>query len=379
MEKTPNTTALLMIAASEQDANLYYATRFIAPDAFVFFQMNGKKILLMSDLEIDRAKKQAAVDEVISMSSLSKGFFERYGKRPGFGDLIEEFAKTRKIQKFLVPENFSIGYSDLLRQKGFEMTVKKDPFFEKRLVKIRDEIRSIEKAIRHVEKAVSLAIDVIRKSVPRRGRLYHHGKLLTSEAIKKVINVSLMENDCVGAHSIVACGKQSVDPHDEGSGPLCAGQPIIMDIFPRDSRSRYFADFTRTVVRGKASKKLRRMYQAVIEGQEIAFRTIRDGVDGSMIHHTIQKHFEKLGFKTGVLNGRMQGFFHGTGHGLGLEIHEEPRISTTKDILKAGHVVTVEPGLYYEDAGGIRLEDVVVVTKTGCRNLTRFPKFLEIP
>jgi len=159
---------------------------------------------------------------------------------------------------------------------------------------------------------------------------------------------------------------------------LYANQSIIMDIFPRDSQSRYFADLTRTVVRGKASPKLKKMFEAVKEGQQIAFKSIRDGTDGSMIHTAIQNRFEALGFKTGVQNGRMQGFFHGTGHGLGLEIHEPPRISLGKDILKTGQVVTVEPGLYYEDAGGIRLEDDVVVTKTGCFNLTRLPKILEL-
>ncbi|HLD50407.1 MAG TPA: M24 family metallopeptidase, partial [bacterium] len=157
-----------------------------------------------------------------------------------------------------------------------------------------------------------------------------------------------------------------------------ANQSIIMDIFPRDSETRYFADLSRTVVRGKASPKLKKMFAAVLEGQEIAFRAIRDGADGSLIHTAIQKCFENLGFKTGVQNGRVQGFFHGTGHGLGLDIHEAPRISLGKDILKTNQIVTVEPGLYYEDAGGVRLEDDVVVTKTGCLNLAKLPKVLEI-
>jgi len=151
-----------------------------------------------------------------------------------------------------------------------------------------------------------------------------------------------------------------------------------MDIFPRDSKSRYFADFTRTVVRGKASKKLRAMYKAVDEGQKIGFKMIRAGVDGGKVHAAIHSRFKELGFHTGIKNGRMQGFFHGTGHGLGLDIHEAPRVSPGRNILKTGHVVTVEPGLYYEGIGGVRLEDVVVVTKTGCRNLTKFPKYLEV-
>src|SRR3990167_1133344 len=196
--------------------------------------------------------------------------------------------------------------------------------------------------------------------------------------IKQVINVSLMESNCIAAYTIVSCGKQCVDPHNQGSGPLLAHESIIMDVFPHSSESRYFADMTRTVVRGKASQKLKKMYRAVEAGQEIAFQRIKDGADGMKIHDAICRYFEQLGFKTGELDGRMQGFFHGTGHGVGLDIHEPPRISRGRDILRAGEVVTVEPGLYYLDAGGVRIEDMVLVTKTGCTKLTKFPKILEI-
>lgn len=378
MKKNGTNHNLLIVAASENDANLYYATRFIAPDSFIFFQIRGKKYLLMSDLEVDRARSQATVDRVFSTSALAKQILKKDGKRPGMLDLIERFARDYRAENLSVPTNFPIQYADLLRKRGLRLQYLSDPFFPKRTIKTKEEVQAIRRAISQVERAVGLAIETLRKAVIRKGKLYYHGETLTSEAIKKIINVNLMEHNCIGAHSIVACGEQAVDPHQEGTGPLYAHQSIIMDIFPRDSESRYFADFTRTVVRGKAGTKLKAMYAAVKEGQEIAFRSIRHGTDGSKIHQAIQKQFEKLGFQTGVMGGRMQGFFHGTGHGLGLEIHEEPRISLGKDILKAGHVVTVEPGLYYEGAGGVRLEDVVVVTRTGCTNLTRFPKYLEI-
>jgi Xaa-Pro aminopeptidase len=152
-----------------------------------------------------------------------------------------------------------------------------------------------------------------------------------------------------------------------------------MDVFPRSSHTRYFADMTRTFVKGKASEKLKKMYRAVRKGQEIAFRSIKDGADGMKIHEAIMRRFDQLGFRTGEIGGRMQGFFHGTGHGVGLDIHEPPRVSRGRDILKASEVVTVEPGLYYLDAGGVRIEDMVLVTKKGYVNLTKFPKFLEIP
>jgi len=151
-----------------------------------------------------------------------------------------------------------------------------------------------------------------------------------------------------------------------------------MDIFPRNEKTLYYADFTRTVVRGKASPQLKKMYAAVRAGQDIAFRMIRHGMAAKKVHEAVQAEFTRQGFKTGLKNGRMQGFFHSTGHGLGLDVHEPPRIGPGDDILKAGEIVTVEPGLYYKGTGGVRLEDVVLVTKTGCKNLTSFPKQLEI-
>ncbi len=379
MKKPADERNILMIAASEQDANLYYATRFTAPDPFIFFQIRGKKTLLMSDLEVDRARKQSCADEVLSTSALAKAFRDKNGRRPSYVELVADFLKARKVRHVTVPGNFSIEYADPLRAKGFKIDYAGDPFFPERTVKSPQEVRAIENAIGHVETAFAAAVSVLRKSVIKKGKVYFKGTLVTSEFLKKIVNVSLMENDCIASHTIIACGKHAVDPHDQGSGPIYANQSIIMDIFPRDSHSRYFADFTRTVVKGKASPKLKKMYAAVKDGQDIAFKMLKEGADAGEAHAAIHKSFEAQGFKTGVLNGRMQGFFHGTGHGLGLDIHEMPRVSAIKEIMKAGHVVTVEPGLYYADAGGVRLEDVVVITKTGCRNLTKAPKFLEIP
>jgi Xaa-Pro aminopeptidase len=177
----------------------------------------------------------------------------------------------------------------------------------------------------------------------------------------------------------VAPGRLGCDPHDEGHGPIRAGAPIIVDIFPRAQKNGYFADITRTFVKGRASKKVRAMYDAVYDGQRLALRSIRDGARASDIHGAIHALFGERGFKSGKIDGRMQGFFHGTGHGLGLEIHEPPRVAGNDAVLKAGMVVTVEPGLYYWPHGGVRIEDTVLVTKRGLKNLTRFPKVFEIP
>jgi Xaa-Pro aminopeptidase len=194
------------------------------------------------------------------------------------------------------------------------------------------------------------------------------------EQLKKVINVSLMENDCVAQHTIVACGIDGVDPHNQGAGPIRPHESIVFDIFPRSSHTRYFADMTRTVVKGKASDGLRRMYDAVLAAQLRGIELIRESASGQAVHAEVARTLEARGFETGVMDGRMQGFFHGTGHGVGLDIHEPPRISKVDHPLRAGQVVTVEPGLYYSRWGAVRIEDLVVVETAGCRNLTHAPK-----
>jgi Xaa-Pro aminopeptidase len=278
-----------------------------------------------------------------------------------------------------VPSNFPVGLADKLRRLGVRVAASTTSFFPEREVKSPDEIHEISRAQRAAEAGMEAATAMIRESRIVRGWLYHGGAKLTAELVRERIAASAMRHGCLTSHTIVACGEQTCDPHEEGHGPLRAHQPLILDIFPRLQRSGYWGDITRTVVRGKASDSVKSLHAAVFAGQSLALQQIRAGVRGDAIHETILGEFQRRGFQTGVQNGRRQGFFHGTGHGVGLEIHELPRLSARGQApLKAGHVVTVEPGLYYSGTGGVRIEDLIVVSKGGFRNLTRLPKFLEI-
>ena len=373
----PMSAAKLIIADSEKNANLYYATRFLAPDPFVFLQVDGRKLLLMSDLEIDRARAQSQVDEVLSLSEY-EGKARLRWQSPHLMDTTSLLLEAYGVRSVAVPSMFPLEYADRLREKEIRVTPKADPFFPGRLIKSEEEISAIELTQRHTEKALEAALSVLSESEPRGEYVYWHGKVLTSEDLKKVVNLSLMENDCIAQHTIVACGIQGVDPHNQGSGPIRPHQSIVFDIFPRSSQSRYFADMTRTVVKGKASDGLKRMYEAVLAAQERGIELVRDGASGKAIHAEVARVMEARGFETGVVDGRNQGFFHGTGHGVGLDIHEPPRISKVDHPLRAGQAVTVEPGLYYSRWGAVRIEDLVVVEAEGCRNLTKFPKFLEL-
>jgi Xaa-Pro aminopeptidase len=371
-------TAILIVAASERDANLYYATRFLAPDSFVFMQTATQKTLLMSDLEIDRAKQQATVDLVLSYSTYDKKLKDQGMTEPKAADVIKAVLDEFGLTNLIVPTNFGLELADALRERGFRISTRKEPFYPERAIKCPEEVQSILRTMRATEEAIGHAIEVIRASDIHQGQLYYEGRALTSEFIKKLINVKLMENDCIAQHTIVACGDDACDPHNEGSGPFRAHEPIVMDVFPKSSKTGYYADITRTVVKGKPSEALRRVYDTVLQGQELGLQMVKAGASGKTIHSAIQDLFERSGYRTGVINERVQGFFHGTGHGVGLEIHEPPRISRVDDTLQPGHVVTVEPGLYYLGIGGVRIEDTVLVTDDGCENLTSFPKYFEV-
>ena len=368
-----NDTALLLIATSESDSNLYYATHFLAPDPFVFLQVGARKTLLMSDLEIDRARAQARVDEVLSFSEYEGKARQRW-QAPHLIDTAGVLLEANGVQAVTVPSTFPLEYGDRLREKGIRVTTRPDPFFPERLVKTEEEIGAVAETQRHTERALEAALAILKESRIKGDQVLWQGRPLTVEDLKKAINVSLMENDCVAQHTIAACGLDGVDPHNQGSGPIRPHASIVLDIFPRSSRTRYFADMTRTVVKGKGSDGLRRMYDAVLAAQLRGIELIRDGASGQAIHDEVTRTLEARGFETGPTDGRMQGFFHGTGHGVGLDIHEPPRISKTGATLKAGQVVTVEPGLYYTRWGAVRIEDLVVVEPAGCRNLTRAPK-----
>ncbi len=369
---------LLLYAASESDADIYYATRFVAPDPFAWFRAGRRTFMLASDLEIGRARGQAEVDEVLSITRWRRVTRPKDPRRPGMADILATALRAKGVRSTLVPESFPTGMADGLRARGIRVRVRPSPFFPARVVKTPGEVREIVASQRATERATARALERLRRAKVRGNRILERGRALTAEDLKRTIDVALMEDACVAKHTIVACGDRAVDPHDTGSGPLRPHLPIVFDVFPRSARSGYYADMSRTVVKGRPSEAVRRQYAAVLEAQVLGIRAVRAGVNGRDIHRSIQERFAAQGYRTGPRDGKMQGFFHGTGHGVGLDIHEAPRVGTVDDLLPAGSVVTVEPGLYYSGVGGVRIEDMVLVQERGCRNLTDFPKVLTL-
>jgi Xaa-Pro aminopeptidase len=376
--KHPET--LLIFADSEHDANMLYATGLFVPDPFAYLNIRGRALLVMSDLEIDRARVQAPHCQVISLSDHHKKLRAHGVKHPRTADVIGEILREKKIRRVTVPDNFPLGLALELKKLGVTATPRRGTFFAEREIKLAGEVKKISAALMMAEVGMAEAMLALRNSKIVRGKkLVYRNAPLTSERLRAVIDTAVLQAGGLAANTIVAGGRQGCDPHERGHGPLHAHEPVIIDIFPRSQATGYFGDITRTVVRGRASAAVLKLYDTVKCGQKIAFQKIRNDASTSAIHNAVQVCFEQQGFATGKHNGRMQGFFHGTGHGLGLEIHESPRMgSTSIGELKTGQVVTVEPGLYYPEIGGVRLEDVALVTKTGARNLTRFEKVLEL-
>jgi Xaa-Pro aminopeptidase len=371
---------LLMIADSDHDANMLYAVGMFVPDPFIYLRLRGRSLIVMSDLETDRARKQAPHCQVLSLHKYLKRLRADGLKSPRLSVVAHAILSDRGIRRVVVPHNFSLGLAEELRRHRITVKVKRGAFFPQREQKTPAEVKKISAALMMAEVGMAEAMQVLRNAkIARGGRLLYHNLPLTSEKLRAVIDTAIIQVSGLAAHTIVAGGEQACDPHEGGFGPLRAHEPIIIDIFPRSQKTGYFGDITRTVVRGRASEAVRRLYDTVLQGQKLAFKRVRAGLPTTEPHQAVQKHFEEQGYKTQRRAGRMEGFFHGTGHGLGLEIHESPRMGpNSTGVLRSGQVVTVEPGLYYPELGGVRLEDVALVTQNGARNLTRFEKVLEL-
>ena len=367
----------LIVAPSETDPDMLYATRVFIGDPFIFLEQNGKRTLVLSDLEIDRAKKTAKADEFVMFSELEREVQGKDRLPPPYERVLAHFLAKRGVKRAIVPANFPLGYAKELERGGVALETSNGLFWPERETKTAEEIKMLSRALRITEAGMKRGMEVLKASKPGVGKkLKWSGKPLTSEVLRAEIDSAILRAGGLPANTIVAGGDQACDPHERGHGPLFADSLIIFDVFPRDAKTGYYGDMTRTVVRGRASDAQRDLWQTVKAGQALALKKIKAGVEGLNIHQAIQKLFADRGYKTEVRNGRRVGFFHGTGHGLGLEIHEYPRLQ--KATLKAGQALTVEPGLYYPGIGGVRIEDVVIVERDGCRILSRFPKQLEI-
>lgn len=365
----------LIFAAGEHSADILYASGFQAPDPFIYFSTLQEQGIIVSALEQDRAEKECKAN----VSIYGRESFSKDEKADNL-DIICSLAASRNISEFRVPRDFPLGMADELRERGLAVSAEKEAFYPQRQYKSNDETAHISNALRVAEDGMRRALDIIKEaSVNSDGILEWDNEFLTSEILQSEINITMIRRGGFSDSTIAACGSQAAEPHNRGSGVLFAGRTIIIDIFPRIKDSGYWGDITRTVIKGEAPDIVRRAYKAVFDAREYAKTLIGPGAIPAEIHNAARELMEEQGFQTGRANGHNFGFFHGLGHSIGLEIHENPSLNPRNfEPLKGGEVITVEPGLYYPEWGGVRLEDVITVTRDGCSCLTQMEDILEI-
>lgn len=359
---------LLLRGTSETDANLLYFAGIQIPDPFFAFTLGGRKCALLSPLEAGRASRGSNLDEIFDISETCSRAKIPYSDFPALCKIL----KSKKVSALAVAENFpSKFYADLCRE-GFDVEIREGQFFPEREIKTERELREISRANSAAAAGFAIAEEIMRLSKISRGRLLFDSRPLTCEFLRAEIEKAALSLGADSMHTIVAAGDGACDPHNEGSGAIRANSLIVMDIFPRLKSSGYYGDMTRTFLRGEPSKEQARLVETVLDAQAIALSKISAGADGADIHEHVKNFFIENGYETKSSKDGWSGFFHSTGHGVGLDIHESPSLGAKSCPLKAGNVVTVEPGLYYRGVGGCRIEDTVAVTKTGARMLSDY-------
>ncbi len=352
------------------DPNILYLSRFSSTDPVLYIRRQGEKgEIIVSQMEYERAVRESSAT-VISRSDA--GFFEIAGEEPDPWRVLARVILRQVEGPILVPPGFPYAL-------GAEIAGERRVAVDREILPAMREIKSPEEIrfIRHVQhvcdRAMERAILMIRKARVRKGLLFQGAVPLTSDLVRSAIHQVFVRNGCIPGETIVSCGEDTAMPHRRGEGQLRECEPIVIDIFPRDQRTGYFSDMTRTVCRGEPPAEIAEMFQAVRDAQDLAAGMIRPGTTGSDVYRAAVDFFREAGYESGT-----RGFVHSLGHGVGLEIHERPGLSPSGEVLRENCVVTNEPGLYYPGTGGVRLENTGVVRKRGFSSFTRFERRLVL-
>jgi Xaa-Pro aminopeptidase len=368
--------------------DIYHTTKFLAPDPIIALEDVEELVVIASSLEEGRARKESRATTIVNMNEYGAQELSGRGTSGAafWAAIMKRFLDARGLKRVAVAPYFPLAEADRLREMGIELVVATD-LPERRRTKRPDEIEAIEAAQRATEEAWREGVEAIRRANPRAdGTLELDGVTFTAERLRAIVESALLERGYASDGAICAPGPQAADPHQTGTGPLHAGEPIVMDIFPQHKQNRYWADMTRTVSKGEPPAEIRKIYDIVKRAQEAGIKALRPGVTGREVHELVEDIIWQAGYDT-LRPGQKKdpndptprGFIHSTGHGVGLEIHEAPAISRsgTKPLV-AGDVVTIEPGVYDPAIGGVRLEDMLVITESGARNLTQAPRELVV-
>ena len=374
---------VLIYADSVRSPEMRHEVPLTVPDAFLYAERDGKRSVVASSFELGRIKAVAPDIEALPLEEF--GIDELYAQGLSREEIELEVAlraaRRFGVQDAVVPSTFPLELADHLRSNGIQVRADRGHFVERRRVKNDAELAGIRRAQRAAEAAMDAARDLLRSAEQRNGSLLVDGEPLTCERVKLVVEQAFTANGAFADEFIVSHGPQTAVGHDMGSGPIAPDEPVCLDLFPRDRESGCFADMTRVFVVGKPSDELAEWHRLCKEALDRSVAAVRPGVPGSELHRISCDLFEQHGYPT--LRSKepgevlRDGFYHSLGHGVGLEVHEEPSLGRAPGELVAGDVIAVEPGLYRHGYGGCRLEDLVLVTENGAEVLTDYPYDLQ--
>jgi Xaa-Pro aminopeptidase len=359
-----------VIYASSRDADMRYLTHFTTSDPFVFFKKPGDPgVIIVSQMEFGRASREASA---AVMTRTQAGLPDILKKEKDPYRATAKMIAGQVGKKILVPPNFPIALANAL-SNHCTVLVDSGTVQLMRAKKSKNEILLMKNVQKVTEKAMGCAISLIKSASVKKGILHIDQKPLTAEHVKFSMHSLLLQHGCGAVDTIVSCGEDTATPHIAGSGPLKSDEPIVIDLFPVEEISGYYADMTRTVVKGKPSPDILEMYDTLREAKQLGISRVKTGASGADIHLAVVDFFKDQGYESNT-----RGFVHNLGHGVGLQVHELPTVGPAGKTLASGNVITIEPGLYYPGIGGVRLEDIGVVTAKGFENFTVFPEDLIV-
>jgi Xaa-Pro aminopeptidase len=375
-------TDVLIYADTLRSPELRHEVPLPVPDPFLYLEHEDRRVVVVSALEASRVREAGGL-EVFTLEHFGNDELIAAGK--GYAEIELEIAlracRELAIESASVPADFPVELADHLRESGIAITPDRNVFESRRRVKNATEIEGIRRAQRACEAALDAARDLLRRAEPQNGPLAVDGEPLTCERLKIVVEHVFGEHAVAADEFVVSHGSQTAIGHEMGHGPIAPNEAIVFDLFPRDRVTGCYSDMTRTYVVGEPSDEIREFHRLTHEALQRALAGTKAGVNGRTLMQETCDFFHEHGYPTQLHKqpGEVleDGFFHGLGHGVGLEVHERPWMSRIGDDLVAGDVVTLEPGLYRSGYGGVRLEDIVLVTDDGCENLTSYPYDLE--
>src|SRR3954466_7515005 len=352
-------------------------------DDFIYVERNGTRMVAVASLETPRLGVNGLDVRAVEQFGYDDLIGRGISRHEAYIEIALRACRELGVTHATVPAEFPVAVADHLRANGIELVPDRAFFDDRRRSKNEAEIAGIRRAQRATEEAMATARDMLHRAEPGDGVLLLDGEPLTCERIKAEIGRVFNDRGGLAIEMIVSQGPQAAVGHDAGSGPIAPGEPIVLDLFPCDRESACWADMTRTFCVGEIPDELAEFQRLTKEALDLSFDLIKPDANGREIHVAVCRFYEEHGYKSQLSKQRgevlLEGFFHGLGHGVGLEVHEAPSLgmSGTNDTLVPGDVVTLEPGLYRDGFGGCRLEDLVLVTETGAENLTDFPYDLQ--